>query len=101
MMGRMAEYPFTAVLWEWEAQGGWFFVTVPPEASDDIRLSSGPPQGFGSVRVEVTVGSSTWRTSVFPDKASQCFVLPVKKAVRRAEGVDVGDPVSVRLLPLS
>lgn len=43
------------------------------------------------------MGTSTWRTSVFPDKASQCFVLPVKRAVRRAEGVEAGDRVGVRL----
>jgi len=36
-----------------------------------------------------------WRTSVFP--ASECFVLPVKKAVRKAEGIEVGDLVTVTL----
>ena len=51
--------------------------------------------GFGSYRVEVTVGATVWRTSVFP--ASECFVLPVKKAVRRAEDLEVGDTVAVRL----
>ena len=55
-----------------------------------------PPRGFGSVRVEVTLGETTWRTSVFPEAASGCFVLPVKKAVRRAEGVDPGDVGRVR-----
>ncbi|WP_211754640.1 DUF1905 domain-containing protein [Nocardioides gansuensis] len=94
----MAEHEFEAQLWRWdEALDGWFFVTVPAEASDGIRVASGPPRGFGSVRVEVTVGSTTWRTSVFPDKKSGCFVLPVKQAVRRAEGLDAGDPVAVAL----
>jgi hypothetical protein len=32
---------------------------------------------------------------VFP--ASECFVLPVKKAVRAAEGVEAGDVVAVTL----
>ena len=34
-----------------------------------------------------------WQTSVFPDNESEGFVLPVKKAVRRAEAIDVGDVV--------
>ena len=75
---------FEAELWEHEGQGAWCFVTVPPEPSEDIRLSGAMPAGFGSYRVEATVGATVWRTSVFP--ASECFVLPVKKAVRTGRG---------------
>lgn len=88
---------FTAELWEHHGEGAWVFATVPPEVSEEVRLRAGEPRGFGSVRVEVGIGATTWRTSVFPDGASGCYVLPVKKAVRRAEGLDVGDPVAVRL----
>lgn len=84
---------FTADLWRWSAQDGWFFVTVPEEESDAIRAVPRPPRGFGSVRVRVTAGSSTWATSVFPDSKRGCYVLPVKKAVRSAERVDEGDPL--------
>ncbi|WP_307828005.1 DUF1905 domain-containing protein [Nocardioides sp. SYSU D00038] len=88
--------------WEFEAEiwladgGSWAFVTLPPEVDDDVRLLSGPPTGFGSVRVEVTLGGSTWRTSVFPDKR-RGFVLPLKKAVRRAESLEIGDSTRLRL----
>lgn len=91
----MTRVEFEAELWEHEGQGAWCFVTVPEEPSEDIRLSGAMPAGFGSYRVEVTVGDTVWRTSVFP--SSDCFVLPVKKAVRRAEGIEVGDPVRVSL----
>jgi hypothetical protein len=90
-------FRFEAQLWEWEGAGAWCFVTVPAEIGQDIRLLSGPPKAFGSVRVEVTVADSTWRTSVFPDK-TRGYVLPVKGAVRRAEGLEVGDQVSVSLV---
>jgi hypothetical protein len=92
---------FDAELWVWESspQGtAWIFVTVPADETEEIRLRAGPPRGFGSVRVEATIGGSTWRTSVFPDKRG--FALPLKKAVRRAEGLDVGDTARVRLTPL-
>jgi Domain of unknown function (DUF1905) len=91
------EVGFEAELWEWESRASWFFVTVPPDESDDIREMSPDDRGFGSVRVDVEVGESRWRTSVFPDSKLGCYVLPVKKAVRVAEGIEPGDRVGVVL----
>lgn len=93
---------FDAELWEWDARraDSWVFVSLPAEASEDVReLADGPRRGFGSVRVQVTVGGSTWKTSIFPD-SSRGYVLPLKRAVRRAEGLDTGDiaTVTVELL---
>jgi hypothetical protein len=93
-------FEFTAPLWEWSARADWFFVTVPGEASEDIREIPRPPRGFGSVRVRVTVGGSTWSTSIFPDSSVGCYVLPLKKAVRIAEGLVVGGDVRVSLTVL-
>jgi hypothetical protein len=99
-----ASWSFTAELWRWRAregeagEGAWYFVTVPEEPSDDIHdLMDGRTKGFGSVRVRVRVGGTAWETSVFPDSSTGCFVLPVKKAVRVAEGVGEGDDVAVTL----
>ena len=89
---------FDAELWEWDLQGegsSWVFVTVPEDETEEIGLRSGERRGFGSVRVEVTIGQTCWRTSVFPDKRG--YVLPVKKAVRRAESLEVGDSARVTL----
>ena len=96
----MLPMEFDAELWLWEARRAdtWTFVSVPPELSEEIRdqTAARPPAGFGSVRVAVTVGTSTWRTSVFPGGDGR-YDLPVKKAVRRREGVEAGDRVRVRL----
>ncbi|MCO5995319.1 DUF1905 domain-containing protein [Actinoallomurus rhizosphaericola] len=89
---------FDAELWIWEARraDSWTFVSLPVEASEEIRdLAGGVRRGFGSLRVRVTVGGSTWKTSIFPDSARGSFVLPIKRAVRRAESLDVGDTASV------
>lgn len=90
---------FTAELWIWDARksDSWTFVTVPPDVSDELRARSGPPNGFGSIPVEVRVGTSAWRTSVFPDKDSGCYVLPIKAAVRRAEDLAAGDAAQVSI----
>lgn len=93
---------FEAELWRSPGDAAWHFVTVPDEVSDEIDDASGPQRrGFGSVRVRVTVGGSTWSTSVFPDKKRSAFVLPIRLAVRRAEGLDAGDRVPVALELLS
>jgi hypothetical protein len=94
---------FDAELWVWDARrtDTWTFVRLPEEASEDVReLFGAQAGGFGSVRVRVVLGGSVWRTSIFPDKASGCYVLPVKRAVRRAESLEPGDVarVSVEVL---
>ncbi len=93
----MAEFTFTGTLWRAQAEGAWRFVTVPVEVAEAIRLTSGPPSAFGSVRVEVRIGGTSWQTSVFPDAAHGTYVLPVKMAVRRAEDLADGDLVMVEL----
>lgn len=90
---------FTAELWE-HSPGGWCFVSLPEDLSELLRAETGPRTGFGSVRVEVTVGGSTWRTSVFPAKEGY-YVLPVKKPVRQAEDLEPGDRVSVQVVPVA
>jgi hypothetical protein len=88
---------FDAELWVWDARRDetWTFVSLPAEASEDIReLAIGPRRGFGSVRVRVAVGATTWTTSIFPD-SNRGYVLPVKRAVRKAESLDVGDTTTV------
>ena len=94
----MTGYAFEAPLWLWEARrtDAWTFVSLPTAVADEVLdLVGDRARGFGSVRVEVTVGGTVWRTSIFP--SSDTYVLPVKKAVRRAESLEVGDPVRVRL----
>lgn len=90
-------FDFTAPLWEWSSRADWYFVTLPPEASADIREIPLPPRGFGSVRVQVAVGATTWTTSIFPDSKAGGYVLPIKKAVRVAEGLTEGGDVAVSL----
>lgn len=91
-------YDFTSPLWKWEGEAAWHFITVPEPVSDEIEfVTTGRRGGFGSVRVEVTVGATTWRTSLFPDSKRGAYVLPVKKQVRDAEGLAVDGDVAVSL----
>ncbi len=92
------ELNFKAKLWEWQGQAAWCFISLPTDYYDEIKsLSNIPKRGFGSVKVEVNVGKSVWKTSIFPDTKSGTYILPVKKAIRTAENLRVGTVVSISL----
>jgi len=88
---RTGTFEFTAPLWRYPGEGGWHFVSLPPEIGDDIaELTAG-------VRVAVTVGTTSWRTSIFPDSKTRTYLLPVKKEIRDAEKLETGDDVWARV----
>ena len=94
-------FSFRAELWEHVGTAAWYFLSVPPEVADEIEERFGSRAGgFGSIRVEVTVGKTTWATSLFTDTKRATYVLPVKKAVRHAEALTVGDVAGVQLAVL-
>lgn len=91
-------YRFRAELWLYSGKAAWHFITLPHDVTDEIdELTAPTRRGFGSVRVTVTVGSTTWQTSIFPDTKAGSFVLPVKKPVRAAAQISAGDQVDVTL----
>ncbi|WP_062072103.1 DUF1905 domain-containing protein [Demequina sediminicola] len=92
-------FEFTAVLWPWRARNQmWTFVTVPDDISDEVEaLQSEKRRGFGAVKVRVTVGGTVWDTSMFPSKEHSAYILPIKAAVRKAEGMALDDAVAVSM----
>ncbi len=95
----------TAVLWRWTGASGagtWHFVTISGEAGEALsatalmRRLEGLSRGFGSLKVTATIGETRWKTSVFPSR-EQGWMLPVKAAVRKAEGLGDGDEVALVL----
>lgn len=88
-------YETQAELWRWDG-GNWHFFTLPPDVSAGLKMLRGAPKGFGSMRVEASVGQTSWRTSVFPTKGGD-FLLPVKADVRKREALASGDTVSVTI----
>lgn len=90
-------YEFSSELWRHPGEAGWCFVTLPEDIADDIDAAVGVRAGFGSIPVVVSVGATSWKTSLFPDSSSDSFVLPMKKAIREAQQLEVGETVSVQL----
>lgn len=95
-----------ASLWRWtspSAPAAWFFLTIDGAAGEALsahalmrRLELGQVRGFGSLKVAARIGTSSWKTSVFPQKG-EGWMLPVKAAVRRAEHIGEGDEVMLAL----
>ena len=98
MFDGVEPFEFDADLWLYEGEAAWHFITLPPDVSDQIEAATdGTRTGVGSVPVRVTIGATTWSTSVFPDARRQAYLLPVKKDVRRREDLADGSRVSVVL----
>ena len=90
------EFAFSAEIWHWRGPAPFHFVTVPEEQAADIQaLASDVTYGWGMIPVQVRLGGTAWKTSLFPKDGG--YVLPLKDAVRRAESVELGDTVEVEL----
>jgi hypothetical protein len=87
---------FSGEMWFWKGPAPWHFVTVPDEECGALEAVSGSVSyGWGMIPVTAQIGDSEWRTSLWPKDGR--YVVPVKTWVRRAEGLDVGDVVTVNL----
>lgn len=73
----------------------WHFLTLPKKESEEMQKRFGTAKrGWGSLPVTVTIGKTSWNTSVFPDKKSGAYILPLKAKVRKDERIGVGDIVN-------
>ncbi|MFL6157694.1 MAG: DUF1905 domain-containing protein [Marmoricola sp.] len=90
------ELEVTGEVWHWRGPAPHHFVTVPDEDAAAIEsVAAGVTYGWGMIPVTVTLGSTTWTTSLWPKDG--LYVVPLKAAVRRAEGIGLGDVVVVRI----
>ena len=87
-----------ATVWVYPGHAAWHFVNISPNAGNKIKKAYAKPRrGWGSIPVAVTLGTTTWSTSIFPDGKTGSYLLPLKKDVRKKEGVVEGDKISFEL----
>jgi hypothetical protein len=87
---------FTSKMWFWKGPAPWYFVTVPVEQCRDLKAISGAvTYGWGMFPVHVRIGKSAWTTSLWPK--DDRYIVPIKASVRKAENLEEGDNVTVRL----
>lgn len=87
---------FNGVIWFWRGPAPWYFVTVPPEQSSNLKAISGlVTYGWGVIPVHVRIGETWFTTSLFPK--DDVYLAPIKASVRKAEDLQEGDEVTIRL----
>ncbi len=87
---------FSGEIIEWRGPAPFYFVTVPDEQSVEIEaVASMITYGWGAIPVKARIGSTDFKTSLFPK--GDLYLVPVKDTVRRAEGLHLGDNVTVHL----
>ena len=80
----------------WKGPAPWFFVTVPAKHSRAIKaISNLVTYGWGVIPVHVRIGKTEFATSLFPKDGR--YLVPIKAIVRRAENLEKGDKVAIRL----
>lgn len=94
-------FEFSSQCWLWQTEKAtWHFVTLPEVQSDEIKFfnenMSSRKRGWGAVKVLAKIGSTEWRTSIFPQKEG-AYILPIKASVRKAEKILVGNEVTISL----
>lgn len=88
---------FSGEIWHWRGPSPYHFVTVPPHECGALQaVAAVVSYGWGMIPVAATIGETEWTTSLFPKDGG--YVVPLKDVVRRAEGLEVGDTVDVRLV---
>ncbi len=90
------ELEFSGEIWYWRGPAPWYFVTVPDEECQEIKAVSGlVTYGWGMIPATVRIGKSQWETALWPKDGS--YIVPIKASIRRAEKIDEGESVTVRL----
>lgn len=89
------EFEFAGEVVEWRGPAPFHFVPLPPDEADLIDEVKAEIAYWGVIPVTARLGATSFTTSMFPREGT--YFLPLKDAVRRAEGVGLGDVVEVRL----
>lgn len=94
----MLEYSFRARVWKYKGTAGWHFVTLPKMLSKKIRRNHGlSEEGWGRLKATAKTGTSKWDTAIWFDTRAGSYLLPLKAAVRKGEGIKTDAQISVVL----
>jgi len=88
-------YQIRGKVWIYPGKTAWHFVNVSKKQSQEIKKLFGEMAGgWGSLPVKVGVDKISWNTSIFPDKKSGKYLLPLKAEIRKKKGIVAGQKIS-------
>ena len=92
----MVEWQFKAPVIYWRGPAPFFYARIPPDIATEIgKIKRAASYGWGVIPVRVQIGDTVWETSLFPKDGG--YLVPIKDAVRKAEGLAEGDTATVNL----
>ncbi len=92
------QFEFSAEVWVYNAAGGWHFVSLPQELTNEIRTyGKDLERGWGRLPVTALVNTTEWKTSLWYDTRRQTYLLAFNAAVRRKEAIKSGQIVAVKI----
>ncbi len=98
---KTATHTINARIWLYPGKAAWYFITIEKEDAREIKADyPWPRRGFGAIPVNATIGKTTWKTSVFPEKTGT-YLLPIKKEIRTKEDIHERDEISITLKVIS
>ncbi|KAA0099587.1 DUF1905 domain-containing protein [Mycolicibacterium sp. P1-18] len=90
------DWEFDAVVFQWRGPAPYFFVSTPTDVDDFLHAHHGElSYGWGVIPARVRIGGTDVTTSLIPRDGN--YLVPIKVALRRSEGIDDGDAVRVGL----
>ncbi|MEY4741303.1 MAG: hypothetical protein RL672_53 [Actinomycetota bacterium] len=91
-------FDFKCHLERYPGASAYFVCYLPTEIALEIdQVTEGLRGGFSSVRVAVTLGATTWSTSIFKDAKRASYLLLIKKAIRERFSLEPGATMRLRL----
>ena len=92
----MDEIAFESEIIEWRGPAPFLFAPIPHEHIGAVRYAAMTESyGWGVVPVVATIGDTLFATSLFPREGG--YLLPIRVAVQRSEGVGLGSRIAVRM----
>lgn len=106
--GFVYDFKFTAKPFQYSTSAdmiGWTIVLLPKAISIDIRENfKWLEEGWGRMKVNVKVGASEWRTSIWFDTKHDTYLLPLNAKIRKKENIcfrHIGGVAMVNIIALT
>ena len=95
MLGKI-KYDFLENIWQHAAPGGWYFISLPESIAHEIRETlRSEEEGWGRLKATAEIGKSKWETAIWFDTKKKTYLLPIKAAIRKSEGIESGKLITV------
>lgn len=91
-------YEFTTSVWRHPSPGGWYFVSLPIEFSEEIRQNmKWQEEGWGKMKSKAKIRETLWDTAIWYDTKLGTYILPLKADIRKKEKIEIGNILDVEI----